>query len=571
MARRVAIYARVSTEHEAQISALENQVQYYDDILSRHKDWILVDRYIDEGITGTSIHKRESFMRMLKDAKDKKFDLIVTREVSRFARNTVDTLQQTRTLKTYGVEVWFTEDNIWTMNDEDGELRLSIMATLAQNESKKISQRVKAGQMISFKNGVLYGNGNILGYDRVGDQLVVNPEQADTVKRIFELYLAGNGVRKIQDIMEQEGRKTAMGLTRWQSGNVNRILQNPFYCGRIVYRKQYVPDYLVQKKINNYGAVDKVYVEGTHEILVSPEDFDRAQEIRDQHRMHKRDKNGRPQGQSPCKHLWGNKVVCTCGHAMNRRIAHKAKDGTDSFVFQCYGQLRTGTPAGRLKKGLDIEGVCDNSSFMGWKLDVQADFVFKKLLGNKDAIYKEAMAMAQDVAEVKAPERNDKERLEQNQRQIDKFKRQIDNLVNMCADGDISREVFRSKKKKLEDQILNLEKLNDECRQNILELEDIGAKDRRIDSLSEFIKMTAFDTRAKIPETVIDNFVDQIVYDHGCFIWYLNPTYGNEVYRQETSNWKKKQLQESSSDTKVMLPAVTSTGSYRRETVIESA
>lgn len=154
-------------------------------------------------------------MRMLQDAKEKKFDLIITREVSRFARNTVDTLQQTRTLKTYGVEVWFTEDNIWTMNDEDGELRLSIMATLAQNESKKISQRVKAGQMISFKNGVLYGNGNILGYDRVVDKLVVNKEQAETVKRIFELYLAGNGVRKIQDIMEQEGRKTATGLTRW--------------------------------------------------------------------------------------------------------------------------------------------------------------------------------------------------------------------------------------------------------------------------------------------------------------------------------------------------------------------
>lgn len=536
MARRVAIYARVSTEHEAQISALENQVQYYDDILSRHKDWTLVDRYIDEGITGTSIHKRESFMRMLKDAKDKKFDLIVTREVSRFARNTVDTLQKTRTLKTYGVEVWFTEDNIWTLNDEDGELRLSIMATLAQNESKKISQRVKAGQMISFKNGVFYGNGNILGYDRVGDQLVVNPEQADTVKRIFELYLAGNGVRKIQDIMEQEGRKTATGLTRWQSGNVNRVLQNPFYCGRIVYRKQYVPDYLVQKKINNYGAVDKVYVEGTHEILVSPEDFDRAQELRDKHRTNKLDKNGRAHGQSPCKHIWGNKVVCTCGHAMNRRVAHKAKDGTDSFVFRCYGQLRTGSPKGRLKKGLDIDGICDNSSFMGWKLEVQADFVFKKLLSNKEAVYKEAMAMAQDVAEVKAPERNDKERLEQNQRQIDKFNRQLDNLVSMCADGDISREVFRSKKKKLEDQILNLEKLNDECRQSILELEDNGAKDRRIDSLSEFIKMTAFDPRAKIAETVIDNFVDQIVYDHGVFIWYLNPAYGNEVYRQETSN-----------------------------------
>jgi len=565
MARKVAVYARVSTEHEAQISALENQVQYYDDILSRHTDWTLVDRYIDEGITGTSIHKRESFMRMLKDAKEKKFDLIVTREVSRFARNTVDTLQQTRTLKTYGVEVWFTEDNIWTMNDEDGELRLSIMATLAQNESKKISQRVKAGQMISFKNGVLYGNGNILGYDRVGDKLVVNKEQADTVKRIFELYLAGNGVRKIQDIMEQEGRKTATGLTRWQSGNINRVLRNPFYCGRIVYRKQYVPDYLVQKKINNYGAVDKVYVEGSHEKLVSPEDFDRAQELREKHKSVKTDKNGKAIGQSPCKHLWGNKLVCTCGHAMNRRIAHKANDGTLSYIYQCYGQLRTGTPAGRLKKGLDIEGICDNSSFMEWKLEVQADFVFKKLLGNKDAIYKEAMAMAQDVAEVKAPERNDKERLEANNRQIEKLNRQLANLVDMCSEGDISREVFRSKKKKLEDQISKLEKLNDECRQRVLELEDNGAKDRRIESLSEFIKMTAFDARAKIPDTVIDNFVDQIVFDHGTFIWYLNPTYGNEVYKQEASDWKKKQHLQSLND-KATLSACPSTGSYRRVT-----
>lgn len=137
--RVVAIYARVSTEHEAQISALGNQVQYYDEIMSRHPDWELYERYIDEGITGTSIKKRKNFLRMMEDAKLGKFDLIVTREVSRFARNTVDTLQQTRALKKLGVEVYFTEDNIWTLNDEDGELRLTIMATLAQNESKNIS------------------------------------------------------------------------------------------------------------------------------------------------------------------------------------------------------------------------------------------------------------------------------------------------------------------------------------------------------------------------------------------------------------------------------------------------
>ena len=195
--RKVVFYGRVSTEHEAQLSALENQMQWYDSVAEKHDNWIVLKKYIDEGITGTQAKKRTAFLQMIQDAKQKKFDLIVTREVCRFARNTVDTLVVTRELKNYGIEVYFVEDNIWTMNDEDGELRLSIMATLAQNESKKISQRVKTGQMISFKNGVLYGNGNIIGYDRVGDKLVVNKEQAETVKRIFELYLAGNGVRKI--------------------------------------------------------------------------------------------------------------------------------------------------------------------------------------------------------------------------------------------------------------------------------------------------------------------------------------------------------------------------------------
>ena len=183
--RKMVFYGRVSTEHEAQLSALQNQMQWYDDQLKYHSNWELVDKYIDEGITGTQAKKRPSFLRMIKDAKEGKFDLIVTREVCRFARNTVDTLVYTRDLKyKYGVEVYFVEDNIWTM-DGDGELRLAIMATLAQEESRKTSERVKAGQKISRDNGVLYGNGNILGYDRVNGTYVINEEQAETVRMIY--------------------------------------------------------------------------------------------------------------------------------------------------------------------------------------------------------------------------------------------------------------------------------------------------------------------------------------------------------------------------------------------------
>lgn len=159
--RRVAIYGRVSTPHEAQISAMDNQKQWYEDEAARHDNWIVVARYYDEGITGTNAKKRPQFMAMLEAARRKEFDLIVTREVCRFARNTVDTLSITRDLKLLGIEVYFIQDNIHTM-DSDGELRLTIMASMAQEESRKISERVRAGQQISRENGVLYGSGNIL-------------------------------------------------------------------------------------------------------------------------------------------------------------------------------------------------------------------------------------------------------------------------------------------------------------------------------------------------------------------------------------------------------------------------
>lgn len=171
-----------------------------------HPNWKVIDRYIDEGLTGTLAKKRPSFMRMIEDAKDGKFDLIVTREVCRFARNTVDTLMITRDLRNYGVEVFFVSDNIRTM-DGDGELRLSIMATMAQEESRKISERVRAGQATSRANHVLYGNGNIIGYDRVGATYVINDEQAETIRTIYNLYSKGYGEKKIVNELGKLGCK----------------------------------------------------------------------------------------------------------------------------------------------------------------------------------------------------------------------------------------------------------------------------------------------------------------------------------------------------------------------------
>lgn len=565
MKRKIAIYARVSTEHEAQISALENQIQYYDEILKKHPEWELYERYIDEGITGTSIGKRDSFLRMMSDAKDKCFDLIVTREVSRFARNIVDTLQQTRTLKQYGVEVYFTDDNIWTMNDEDGELRLSIMATLAQNESKKTSMRVKAGQMISFKNGVFYGNGNILGYDREGKNLVINPTQALTVKRIFELYLQGNGIRKIQFIMEQEKRKTSLGKTKWSASNIARILKNPFYCGRIEYRKQYVPDYLTQKKINNHGEIERVITKGTHDPIVSEEDFDKVQEI---FKTKTTKKDNKKYGKPLADNVWVRKLKCKCGHGMNRKINYVSKiTGVKTYSFQCHDQIHTGTIKTRLKKGLSIDGICDNKSFPEWKLEVQADFIFRKLLLNKQEIYETAIEMLESSIAVDTHLQDKKKKIEDSIKNIDKLKARNDILLDMCTDGDISRETF---KKKVELNNQNIHELEEKIKLIRKQIEENDAQEdlnKRIVLLSEFIKMKAFSKKEKIPETIIEKYVEKIIFYKDDFEWYLRPAIGNvDFLSVDTKNMKKgtHELE------KTMCYVPSSTGSDKHETLIKN-
>ena len=541
--RAVAIYARVSTEHEAQISALGNQIQYYDDLFEKHPEWELYDRYIDEGITGTSVKKRKNFMRMMQDASKNKFDLIVTKEVSRFARNTVDTLQQTRILRREGVEVYFTEDNIWTMNDEDGELRLTIMATLAQNESKKTSVRVKAGQMISFKNGVLYGNGNILGYDRIGKEYVVNELQARTVRRIFDLYLDGNGVRKIQFVLEKEGHLTATGLTKWQPGNISRILRNSFYCGTIVYRKQFVPDFLEQKKINNFGEVDKVIVEGRHTPIVTKEQFEKVQQILSSKSESVHNKGCR--GKKISKDVWCRKMKCECGSSYNRVTWHKSSEGPQ-YAYQCYSQIRTGSFKTRERKGLSTEGICVTKMVPRWKLEVMADIIFQKFWNDREGV----LAIANEMLDNCYENEHDNEVLDRKRDLEDKMElwnRKYNNLLDMRMAGEIEKDRYDEKREQILKEQQHLKK----------QLEIIGGETGLSDDIYmdkvEILKYGLeqnfnFSTR-HIPEEVIDAFIKEIIVCQDGFIWKLNLTPDDELKIQvdgRTNNYTVTQTELSS-------------------------
>lgn len=516
-ARMVAIYGRVSTEHEAQLSALENQLQWYDDQVKYHPNWTVCERYIDEGITGTQAKKRPAFLRMIEDARNGKFDLIVTREVCRFARNVVDTLVVTRELKGIGVEVFFIDDNIWTM-DGDGELRLSLMATLAQEESRKTSERVKAGQKISRDNGVLYGNGNILGYDRVGETYVINEEQAETVRMIFDLYLQGYGSMKIAGILTERKRKTASGLVKWSVSNIMRAIKNATYTGTKCYNKSRSNNFLEQKRINNLDMSTYEYVEGDFPAIVSQEIWDKAQKIRESRvKPSLVSTTKTTHSKRDSKDIWVNKLRCSCGSSFRKDKWHTKLDGKISYGYQCYNQINNGNKKKREALGLDTEGYCDIKMITDWKLD----FMAKELLEYIWQDRKTSVLIAIDL--IKRYYKD--ERLSENQydavsikAKIDKAQTRLTNLIAMRADGELSKEEYQTMRKPIDTELEQLqEKLNqapnDEQPKSGLELDGI------INTLNTLIDFSG----TKVSEDIINQFVYRVTpTSDTTFDWYVN-------------------------------------------------
>ena len=518
--RRVVIYARVSTDHDAQLSALENQIDWYKPLLDLHPEWTLVEQYIDEGITGTSAEKRPEFMRMIDDAKRHKFDMILTREVSRFARNTVDTLQYTRMLKEHHVEVYFINDGIKTF-DGDGELRLTIMATLAQDESRKTSIRVKSGQQTSMNNGVLYGTGNILGYDRVGKEMIVNTEQAQTVRLIYDLYLDGWGLVKIKNELELRGIKTAMGKSQWYPTVISHVLKNSFYCGIITYHKEYVPDYLKQKKVKNYGEIEFTQVQGTHEPIVTVEEYERVQRIMEAktNRMPYLNR-GDQRGKKPRTTVWGKLLVCECGRAFNMRRWERS-DRYNGNAYQCYSSVETGSYESRKKKGLSLDGICRSPMIPEWRLQMMANLIFRKYLSEKDKV----LALANSILEAHIDDteeiKNNDALIEAKQVELARLSKKLDSYVEMRSEGDISRELFRSKCAELEPRIKNLQEEIDKLTAASKPKEVVDYREKLTVLQYALEQYTCPDEGQNVPESVIEAFVTKIVVHPDSFDWYF--------------------------------------------------
>ncbi|HBT63792.1 MAG TPA: resolvase [Ruminococcaceae bacterium] len=509
------------------MSALENQVDWYKPILAARPEWTLVGQYIDEGITGTSAEKRPQFMKMIRDAKQKTFDMIITREVSRFARNTVDTLQYTRELKSRGVEVFFINDNIKTF-DGDGELRLTIMATLAQDESRKTSVRVKSGQQTSMNNGVLYGNGNILGYNRVGKEMIVDPEQAKTVKMIFELYLEGNGLVRIKDELERRGRKTSAGKDKWYPTVISHVLKNSFYCGIITYHKEYTPDYLTQKKIKNYGEIEKTTVQGNHDAIVTVEEFERVQTIMESKRSSCKNLNtGRSTGKRPRTTVWGKLLICECGHKFSMRVWDR-KDRIANAAYQCYNSVHTGSYESRKKRGLPLDDICQTPMIPEWRLQMMANYIFRKYLSEKDKV----LMLANSMLEAHIADTEDMDDygtlIEEKTSELSRLNKKLDNFIEMRSEGEISKEMFKTKATELEPKILKLQSEIAELETKQIEVPEIVDYQEKLTVLQYALEQYTNADENDVPESVIEAFVEKIVASKDGFDWYLrfdgNPT-----------------------------------------------
>ena len=518
--RSVVFYGRVSTEHEAQLAALENQKQWYEDQAKYHPNWTVLKSYIDRGITGTQAKKRPAFMEMLNDAKYHKFDLIVTREVCRFARNTVDTLVITRQLKEIGIEVYFVEDNIWTM-DNDGELRLTIMATLAQEESRKTSERVRAGQKISRDNGVLYGNGNILGYDRLGDTYVINEDQAETVRIIYDLYLKGNGFNKIVNELVRLKRKDSSGLVRWDATKVSRILHNATYKGYQGYYKSYKNNHLDQKTIVNRDEDTYFYVKGRFTPIISEEVWDKCKALRESKLTLRKTQEGKLErtGTRTSEDIWAKRLICRCGHRMRKDRWHVNKTGL-TYGYKCYNVLNNGSKQTRIDAVLDADKYCDMGTIADWKFDLMLRELLKALNLNNDDLIKKAYNQFENSY---TKETNEARELRDAEAKLRKIRIKLENLTEMRVNGEIDKQEYSSLKAKINGEMLIAEKEIDDIKRVVLEEEREATP---LVSIDVFRSMAVEDPDFTKPirhSALVNTMIKKIVPNTSLdFKWYLN-------------------------------------------------
>lgn len=453
---RVAAYCRVSTDHEEQLDSYRSQMMYYTDLINKNKKWVMAEVYADAAITGTQVTKREDFLRMINDCMMGKVDLIITKSISRFARNTLDTLKYVRMLKEKNIAVYFEDEKINTMT-MDGELLLVVLSSVAQQEVENISDNVKKGLKMKMKRGELVGFQGCLGYDynKADKSLSVNKKEAEIVRYIFQRYIDGAGATIIMNELNNLGHKTIRG-NNWVQSSVIGIIKNEKYKGDILLGKSFTVDPISKRRLDNLGEEDQFYIRNHHEPIITEEMFDKAQEI-----LKRRGKNRSGSAEAGKREKFSRQFAFSCmlkcgfcGSNLSRRRWH-SNSTHQKTIWQCV----TGT-----KKGKKF---CPNSKGISEKV-IEDAFLesYRLLCGDNKEVLNEFI----DRVENTLDESNIQKEISKIESQLKVVDGKKKKLLDLRLEENISKNDYEEKYFELEEQQKKLvemhfdyqEKLDDE-------------------------------------------------------------------------------------------------------------
>ena len=490
---KVSAYIRVSTKEEEQLNSFESQTKYYTDAIKNNSKWELYRIYADEGISGTQVKNRDEFQRMIRDALNGEIDLIITKSISRFARNTVDTLKYVRLLKENNVAVFFEKENINTL-DMGGEVLLTILSSLAQQESESISANVKMGVKMKMKRGEMVGGGECLGYDydKETQTLTINKEEAKIIKYIFKRYIEGAGSRVIaNELTNMPNCYTLTGKKIWNNTTILRIIRNEKYVGDLLLGKYITVDSITHRVIENMGEEEQYYVQNHHEAIVDREIFDKAQEILNKRSKGSKKVDGTREKYSR-KYAFSSITKCGfCGSRIERRVWHPKKPWK-KYVWMCSNYNLNGKQACPHCKGID-ERLIEEAFIQ----------TFNQLQENNMGAIKEFI---QNFAE-SIKESDYTKEIERVQNQINDTVEKLDKLVDMKLNNSIDDFIYKKKHNELSEILITL-------RGTLIEIEKTSEGEKVIENRIRELQKVLYNQKAVMKEfdrDIFDKIVDNVI------------------------------------------------------------
>lgn len=453
--RRVAAYARVSTDSDEQFTSYEAQIDYYTKYIKGNPQWTFVKVYTDEGITAVNTKHRDGFKEMIDDALAGKIDLIVTKSVSRFARNTVDSLVTVRKLKEYGIEVYFEKEQIYTL-DSKGELLITIMSSLAQEESRSISENVTWGQRKRFSDGkVSLPYKHFLGYERGEDGLPkVVESEAVLVRRIYSMFIEGKTPGAIARALTAEGIPTPANKTKWQSTTIKSILTNEKYKGAALLQKCFTVDFLTKKRKVNEGEVPQYYIEHSHEPIIDPAEFDLVQR-----EITRREKIGRKYSGNS---IFSSRIICgDCGHYFGSKV-WQSNTEYRRVIWQCRDKFKN-------------EKRCETPHLTEDEIKIRFLRAYSKLTENREQLIEDCRIMQETLTDTTGIEEELNKLLAEVDVITELTKKSIEENSTTAQDQDEFNKRYNEYVKRYEDLKGRVDELQNKKNKRLIESNAIGA------------------------------------------------------------------------------------------------